>query len=182
MRDIGEGWGQDDDAIVTGSQSMKYCLGCQEVVMELPGSPPVCPTCKRPYRANDPATYETERHFHLAKFWLPPAVLGALLSAICFGIVYWKIQSGMAWLAIFPAPLGLIAGFVNRPILLIVFQILVSGLFATTICIVSGTLWAMPTAICAGVFTLLPVAMGYLLGQLLRHLLQESRWSQRAYL
>ena len=184
MRDIGEGWGVDNHVVDDGASknTTRFCKRCQEFLMVLEDVTPICPKCRRPFVPNDPSTYFAQREFNIGLFWLPVIIVGAVLATVSTLLAFWAQQGALALLAFFPAPLGLIAGYLSRPKLLLVFQILVGGMFACAFCVASGTLWALPGAACAGVLTLLPVGMGYLLGQVICQLLQQSRWSQRFFL
>jgi len=46
----------------------------------------------------------------------------------------------------------------------------------------SGSVFAFLGAFCSGMFVIVPTALGYVLGLLLRTQLQRSRWDQRWFL
>jgi hypothetical protein len=109
--------------------------------------------------------------------------LASSAIAIVSLVVAFALEAGMiAVLAIFPAPLGLLAGYVHRPTLLIVIQLVVGAMFAAVSMYGSGSVFAFLGAFCSGMFVIVPTALGYVLGLLLRTQLQRSRWDQRWFL
>jgi hypothetical protein len=118
----------------------------------------------------------------LLTFWLP-AFLAVFTTAIVSSIVaYFSGAGQLAFLAIFPVPLGLLAGYVQRPTFLIVAQVIVGALFALTTVWLSGSISALFGTACVCVMLVLPIGLGYLMGLVLRRQLQQSRWSQRWFL
>ncbi|MFP6676844.1 MAG: hypothetical protein VB878_17300 [Pirellulaceae bacterium] len=178
MRDVGEQWGDQPES----NDKSRFCLRCQEPLCPLEGMAFRCQVCGKTYSPVDPATFRPERVYVSLTFWLP-ALLASSAIAIVSLVVAFALEAGMvAVLAIFPAPLGLLAGYVHRPTLLIVIQLVVGAMFAAVSMYGSGSVFAFLGAFCSGMFVIVPTALGYVLGLLLRTQLQRSRWDQRWFL
>jgi hypothetical protein len=179
MRDIGDGWGTIEES---PRQVARYCRQCQEILIELRGVPHQCPTCRCGYSPNDPRTYRGVREFRLFRFSFPAILATFALGTVSMAVAFNSTrETTLTLLAGFPAPLGLVAGYINRPMLLVFFQIVTAVIFGLATAAITGTSWATSSAFFTAILTLFPVGLGYLLGLLIRHLLMESRWSQRFF-
>jgi hypothetical protein len=156
------------------------CLKCGYILTGLDAAR--CPECGSAFDLNDSSSYSTKPLFDRWRFWLPGFLLALGAGAVLYPLLIFYVGFGNTVTLLLPLCLGALIGYACRvsrflSILLALFVLsgLLFGLF-------SASIVGVYCGLVLGAVALGPLAIGTVLGAILRHFLKNSTWDQRWHL
>lgn len=158
-----------------------FCLRCQEPLRFYTPDPSQCHCCRWQFDPARPETFGTRRTFLRWKYWFPGFCLAVASGVLSYAVCLLSGELGWSLFGAVPVSFGAILGFGTR-----VRTWLLTLLGVVTIVTVIFTLVMMHYAgiFCGctlGVVFLIPTTIGIVFGVLLKLILKNSSWDQRAF-
>ena len=150
------------------------CAGCGYLLVKLPEDR--CPECGREFDPSEISTYAFTNWYRPVVFWTP-AIAGIALLALMLMPLATAGLPGLALWLLLPLAIGLIMhyGWGELGWMTIYVTMVLSTLIGSAtwgFCLSMGIMW----------ITLLPLCIGAMLGDWLRHQMRDSEFSQAQWL
>lgn len=180
MSDIGRLWGKEF-ASEAAPVPPRYCLRCQERLRDHLAEPSQCHKCGWQFDPARPETYRTDRMFLRWKFWFPGFCLAVACGVLSYAVCLTSGELGWSLFGAVPLSFGAILGYGTRVRTWLLAVLGILAIFTVVTTLVMMHFAGIFCGCTLGVIFLIPTTIGAVLGVILRLVLQNSAWDQRAY-
>ena len=142
----------------------------------------MCPECGRDFDPDDARTYLTKPPFVWWTYWLPAFLLAGIGGGVLWLLLVIAVGYGWATTIVMPMALGAMMGYGARSRTIFVFLLSLVVLAVGLSILAGGGAAGGFCILILALLAIIPVAVGMIIGVILRTILVQSNFSQRDYL
>lgn len=158
-----------------------YCLRCQEQLRFHTPDPSECHRCGWQFDPGRPETFGARRTFLRWKYWFPGFCLAVASGVLSYAICLMSGELGWSLFGAVPVSVGAILGYGTRVQTWLLTMLGILAIFTVVTTLVMMHYAGLFCGCTLGIIFIFPTAFGIICGVVLRLILKNSSWDQRAF-